>query len=88
MFDRLSGGYIIITQRQSFLKEENIMADERKNPCGDDLEIDEYLDGTICEIKEDEEEINDIKTPSTEQFDVDAPEAPKVIEDEYLGKSE
>lgn len=59
---------------------------ERKNPCGNDKEIDEYLDGTICEIEKDEEEINDIKAPDSAKFDVDAPEEPQPLEDEYLKK--
>ena len=59
---------------------------ERKNPCGDDKEIDEYLDGTICEIREDEEAINDIDAPSGEKFDVDSPDEPEAVEDEYVGK--
>lgn len=59
---------------------------KRKNPCGENKEIDEYLDGTICEIKEDEEAINDIKAPSDQNFEVDSPDEPAAIEDEYVGK--
>lgn len=58
----------------------------RKNPCGDDKEIDEYLDGSICELKVDEEAINDIEAPSSEKFDVDSPDEPEAVEDEYVGK--
>ena len=59
---------------------------ERRNPCGENKEIDEYLDGTICEIKEDETAIHDIKPPAGEEFDVHAPGEPQTIEDEYIGK--
>lgn len=63
------------------------MADlEKMNPCGDDKEIDEYLDGTICEVKVPEEAINDIEAPSDEKFDVDEPDEPEQIIDEYAGK--
>lgn len=58
----------------------------KKNPCGEDTEIDEYLEGTICEIKAGEEELNDIETPSDEKFDVDSPDEPEPVEDEYVGK--
>jgi len=61
---------------------------ERKNPCGEDKEIDEYLDGTICEIVEDEEAINDIPAPDDDEFDVDSPDEPEEVEDEYIGKME
>ncbi|HWQ80372.1 MAG TPA: hypothetical protein VN381_16205 [Anaerovoracaceae bacterium] len=57
---------------------------ERKNPCGDDKEIDEYLDGTICEILPGEEELSDIATPGDGNFDVDAANEPVEVEDEYL----
>ena len=63
------------------------MADlEKMNPCGDDKEIDEYLDGTICEVKVPEEAINDIEAPSDEKLDVDEPDEPEQIIDEYAGK--
>lgn len=58
----------------------------KKNPCGDDKEIDEYLDGTICEILPGEEELNDIQTPEDDDFEVDAPDEKKEVEDEYIGK--
>jgi len=61
---------------------------ERKNPCGENKEIDEYLDGTICEIVEGEEVINDIQAPDDDEFDVDSPEEPEEVEDEYIGKME
>jgi hypothetical protein len=60
---------------------------ERKNPCGENEEIDEYLDGTICEIKEGEEAINDIQAPSGEKFEVHSPDEPAAIEDDYIGKN-
>ena len=59
---------------------------ERNNPCGENNEIDEYLDGTICEIKVGEEEINDIKAPAGEKFEVDSPDEPEAVHDEYVGK--
>ena len=59
---------------------------KRKNPCGEDKEIDEYLDGTICEIKVGEESLNDIDTPSDEKFDVDSPDEPEAVKDDYFGK--
>lgn len=59
---------------------------ERKNPCGDGKEIDEYLDGTACEIVPGEEELNDIKAPEDDDFEVDAKNDAEVIEDEYIGK--
>jgi len=63
------------------------MADNQKaNPCGDDKEIDEYLDGTICEVKIPEEAINDIEAPDDKHFDVDAPDEPEHIVDEYAGE--
>jgi len=58
----------------------------KKNPCGSDKEIDEYLDGTICEVLPDEAELNDIKTPEDDDFDVHAPDEKEEILDEYIGK--
>jgi len=60
---------------------------ERKNPCGDGKEIDEYLDGTICEIVPGEEELSDIEVPDDDEFDVDVEEEAETIEDEYMGKN-
>ncbi len=60
----------------------------RKNPCGDDKEIDEYLDGTICEVVPGEEELNDIKVSEHGKYEVDAEAEPEEIEDEYIGKVE
>jgi hypothetical protein len=57
---------------------------ERKNPCGNDREIDEYLNGTICEIIPDEEELSDIAAPGDVDFDVDAIAEPVEFIDEYL----
>ncbi len=64
------------------------MVEERKNPCGNDKEIDEYLDGTICEIVRGEEELNDIKAPAGEEYEVDHKSEPEKIHDEYMGKPE
>ncbi len=61
---------------------------ERKNPCGNDKEIDEYLDGTICETVIGEEELNDIKAPHGEGYEVNHEADPEKIEDEYMGKVE
>lgn len=61
---------------------------ERKNPCGNDKEIDEYLDGTICEVVIGEEELNDIEAPSGENYEVNHESDPEKIEDEYIGKVE
>lgn len=83
-FDRVYNNYIKISNR----KGEHIMSEkelERKNPCGDDKEIDEYLDGTICELKDDETAIHDIKAPAGEKFDVHSPDEPDTIKDEYIG---
>jgi hypothetical protein len=62
------------------------MTEERKNPCGTDKEIDEYLDGTICEVAQGEEELNDIDTPSDEEYEVDEKQDPEKLEDEYMDK--
>lgn len=59
----------------------------RKNPCGDDKEIDEYLNGTICEVLPAEEDLNDIEAPDDDNFDVDEKPEPEKLEDEYLGNS-
>jgi hypothetical protein len=59
---------------------------KKSNPCGEDKEIDEYLDGTICEIKVGEEELNDIKAPTGENFEVDSPDEPEALHDEYVGE--
>jgi hypothetical protein len=61
-------------------------AEIKKNPCGDDKEIDEYLDGTICEVVHGDEELNDIDAPSDEEYEVDEKEAPEKLEDEYMDK--
>lgn len=57
---------------------------ERKNPCGNDKEIDEYLNGTMCEIVPGEEELSDIAAPDDNDYDVDAAAEPAEYEDEYL----
>jgi hypothetical protein len=62
-------------------------AEIRKNPCGDDKEIDEYLNGTICEVAPAEEDLNDIDAPAGDEFEVDEKAEPDAIEDEYVGKS-
>lgn len=62
------------------------MTEERKNPCGTDKEIDEYLDGTICEVVHGEEELNDIDAPSDEEYEVDEKQDPEKLEDEYMDK--
>lgn len=59
---------------------------KRRNPCGENKEIDEYLDGTICETAVGEEAINDIDTPSDQKFEVDSPDEPELVADEYVGK--
>lgn len=61
-------------------------AEIRKNPCGDDKEIDEYLNGTICEVAQPEEDLDDIKAPADEEFEVDEKMEPEKLEDEYLVK--
>lgn len=60
---------------------------ERKNPCGENKEIDEYLDGTMCEIVPGEEDLNDIEAPDDDNFDVDEKPEPEKLKDEYLGNS-
>ena len=62
------------------------MTEERKSPCGTDKEIDEYLDGTICEIVHGDEELNDIDAPSDEDYEVDEKKVPEKLEDEYMDK--
>lgn len=62
------------------------MTEERRNPCGNDKEIDEYLDGTMCEVVPGEEELNDIQTPGDEEFDVAHKTDAEEVKDEYLGK--
>lgn len=62
------------------------MTEERKNPCGTDKEIDEYLDGTMCEIVHGEEELNDIEAPADEEYEVDEKRDPEKLEDEYMDK--
>lgn len=57
---------------------------ERRNPCGSDKEIDEYLNGTICEIIPGEEELSDIAAPDDNDFDVDAIAEPVEFIDDYL----
>jgi hypothetical protein len=84
-------GYTILTQSVSNQKEEgNIMSEaemKRKNPCGNDREIDEYLNGTICEPALAEEDLSDIKSPAdVNSFEVDAKSEPAEFEDEYAGK--
>jgi len=59
----------------------------RKNPCGDDKEIDEYLNGTICEVVPPEEDLNDIEPPEDDGFEVDEMPEPEKLKDEYLGNS-
>lgn len=58
----------------------------RKNPCGDDKEIDEYLNGTICEVLPAEEDLNDIDASADDEFEVDMKKEAEEIEDEYVGK--
>jgi len=62
-------------------------AEIRKNPCGDNKEIDEYLNGTICEIVPDEEDLNDIEAPEDDCFEVHTNDEPEELEDEYIGKT-
>jgi len=62
-------------------------AEIRKNPCGDDKEIDEYLNGTICEVIPAEEDLNDIEAPADGEFEVDEKAEPEAIEDEYVGRT-
>ena len=61
-------------------------AEIKKNPCGDDKEIDEYLDGTICEVVHGDEELNDIDAPDDEEYEVDEKQDPEKLEDEYMDK--
>ncbi len=61
-------------------------AEIRKNPCGNDKEIDEYLNGTICEVTPAEEDLNDIEAPDDDGFEVDEKAEPQEVEDEYMGK--
>jgi len=59
---------------------------DKKNPCGDGKEIDEYLEGTICEVVPGEEELNDIEASEDQDFEVDIKEDAEAVEDEYVGK--
>ncbi len=62
-------------------------AEIRKNPCGDDKEIDEYLNGTICEVVPAEEDLDDIEAPDDDDFEVDVKKEAEEVEDEYMGKA-
>ena len=59
----------------------------RKNPCGDDKEIDEYLNGTICEVAIPAEDLNDLQAPSDDEFEVDEKAEPEELKDEYMKKA-
>lgn len=61
-------------------------AETRKNPCGNDKEIDEYLNGTTCEVVPAEEDLDDIDAPAGDEFEVDAKAEPEEIEDGYVGQ--
>jgi len=62
-------------------------AEIRKNPCGADKEIDEYLNGTICEVVQPEEDLDDIEAPADDEFEVDEKTEPEKLEDEYVGRT-
>lgn len=62
-------------------------AEIKKNPCGDDKEIDEYLNGAICEVVQPEEDLDDIEAPADDEFEVDEKADPEAIEDEYVSKA-
>ncbi len=60
------------------------MTDERKNPCGENKEIDEYLDGTICEVEG--PDVNDVEAPEDGDYEVDVEEEiPAEEVDRYEG---
>jgi len=59
-------------------------AELKKNPCGDDKEIDEYLGGTICEVVHPDEELNDIEAPADDEYEVEEKEEPEKLTDEYM----
>lgn len=59
-------------------------AEIKKNPCGDNKEIDEYLDGTICEVVPADEDLNDIEAPADDEYEVDEKAEPEKLSDEYL----
>lgn len=61
-------------------------AEIKKNPCGENKEIDEYLNGTVCEIIPADEDLNDIKAPAGEEYEVHEKQEPEKLEDEYLNK--
>jgi hypothetical protein len=61
-------------------------AEIKKNPCGDDKEIDEYLDGTICEVAHPDEEINDIDAPADDEYEVEEKADPEKLTDEYMNE--
>lgn len=44
------------------------------NPCGDGKVIDDYLEGTICELPE---EVEDVTVPSDGEYVVHEPEEPE-----------
>ena len=58
-----------------------------KNPGSHEVEIDEYLHGTIKETIPDEEDLDDIEAPEDDDFEVDIMEEAEEIEDEYVGKN-
>jgi hypothetical protein len=51
-----------------------------------EVEIDEYLHGTIKEVIPDEEDLDDIEAPEDDDFEVDIKEEAEDVEDEYVGK--
>jgi hypothetical protein len=57
-----------------------------RNPGGHEVEIDEYLHGTIMEMVPDEEDLDDIEAPEDDDFEVDIKEEAEEVEDEYVGK--
>lgn len=57
-----------------------------KKPGSHEVEIDEYLHGTIVEMVPDDEELDDIKAPEDDDFEVEVKEEAEEVEDEYVGK--
>lgn len=52
---------------------------EKANPCGTGKVIDDYLEGTICELEED---VEDVTVPGNSEYDAHGKEEPET-DDSY-----
>ena len=60
---------------------------EKVNPCGEGKVIDDYLEGTICEMPE---EVKDVTIPADGDYVVNEPEEPQTDDSykDFLGNNE